>query len=725
MIPVLLCLAVLAQGDEELRALAAKVRSYPAKFQLIAAGRAAAPALLDQLGSSDRWIVFESESALRWIARRAGEAGEGRAMLDLLLPRLAADQPAAARRFAVELLGELASEEATKTLAGLLGDEAVGEIAWDSLARIPGPAATGAMLEAVRRSPTPCGIRALGQRRDARVGAALVELASGGGHRAAAIEAMGACGELSLHAALADLVRGAQGDERKAAFRSLLRVADAQGATAPAGRVLATACGLASDDAERLAVLEALLRARGADALPCVEELAKSEAPEVQAAAWRALAARAEEAPDPLALWRRVVAESGDAGALMRAASGMGRVGGAELGAAGGLGGGGGAEVVGALAPLLGHAEPSVREAAAGALLELPGAAATEALAGAIDGPGRALVLEALGRRRDPAAVPALAKRAESGDEAAYRALGAIGDPSAAEAVLQGVDFGHAGAKEACLEIARATAARDAARGRAIYHELLDRDPAARVVAALAPVADATSVAKVEPLAGAEASEEMKGAAMGLYGAVAGRAAGAGSRDEAVRVWRKALELGSVEAERGLRELGEPVEVTAREGRVSAWWVMGPFPARDRSAWETREFPEDGVDLAKEGAIGERVVRWRAVMAGEDGRVDLDPLMKPNDRAACYATCEVIVKKARQATLRSGSDDGLIVWVNGERVHAVLEPRSYAADQDRVVVQLREGTNRLLLKVLEIGGDWSFGVRLEDEAARPLKFKMR
>ena len=63
----LLLLALPLGAQEDLGQLAKNVRDYRTKFELIGRGRAAVPYLMAQVEHEDRWIAFESKSAVRWI----------------------------------------------------------------------------------------------------------------------------------------------------------------------------------------------------------------------------------------------------------------------------------------------------------------------------------------------------------------------------------------------------------------------------------------------------------------------------------------------------------------------------------------------------------------------------------------------------------------------------------------------------------------------------------
>jgi hypothetical protein len=68
-------------------------------------------------------------------------------------------------------------------------------------------------------------------------------------------------------------------------------------------------------------------------------------------------------------------------------------------------------------------------------------------------------------------------------------------------------------------------------------------------------------------------------------------------------------------------------------------------------------------------------------------------------------------------TLRVFSDDGVMIWLNGERIHANDAVRALDIGPDVVTGTLREGSNVLLLKISNVAHGWAFRVGIETGAA--------
>ena len=69
----------------------------------------------------------------------------------------------------------------------------------------------------------------------------------------------------------------------------------------------------------------------------------------------------------------------------------------------------------------------------------------------------------------------------------------------------------------------------------------------------------------------------------------------------------------------------------------------------------------------------------------------------------------------------AGSDDGVIVWLNGKQVHKKLVGRGYSSKADRVPIHLKKGRNKLLLKITQGGGGWAFGAHILDKDGDPIE----
>jgi hypothetical protein len=108
-------------------------------------------------------------------------------------------------------------------------------------------------------------------------------------------------------------------------------------------------------------------------------------------------------------------------------------------------------------------------------------------------------------------------------------------------------------------------------------------------------------------------------------------------------------------------------------------------------------------------------------LGGRKGVINISELVGSAQNAAAYLQARIWSSDQRRAIVELGSDDGVKVWLNGELVHANNALRGVTPGQDKVDVTLKRGTNELLLKVTNGGGDWGAIVRVADADGKPLR----
>lgn len=163
---------------------------------------------------------------------------------------------------------------------------------------------------------------------------------------------------------------------------------------------------------------------------------------------------------------------------------------------------------------------------------------------------------------------------------------------------------------------------------------------------------------------------------------------------------------------------------------ISDWLVCGPFPfERELQQFLTDYLVEHGGEAnirPKEGMAhdvkGLGKVIWKRYHA-PDGILDFVTLMAKQvgeERpkfwqfryGLAYAYTEITSERSQPALLLLGSEDWLAVWLNGELVHENFVYRHCVPDKDAVLVNLRKGVNRLLVKVARIAGGWGVSAKV-------------
>ncbi|QDU70495.1 glycoside hydrolase family 31 protein [Mucisphaera calidilacus] len=174
----------------------------------------------------------------------------------------------------------------------------------------------------------------------------------------------------------------------------------------------------------------------------------------------------------------------------------------------------------------------------------------------------------------------------------------------------------------------------------------------------------------------------------------------------------------SVEGPGGWNTSGEAVLV-----RSPQWIIAGPFPAESKSAaFAATHPPQWEPSASARFATPDGPVRWERVdpliIAATNG-LDFSALLGERHNTAAYAQAFVHSDRERLVELRLGSDDTLTVWVNGENVFAESFDRPALPDQNILPVQLREGVNRIVIKVAQGQGGWGLVARITATDGRP------
>ncbi|HUU30858.1 MAG TPA: hypothetical protein VMY69_02010 [Phycisphaerae bacterium] len=161
---------------------------------------------------------------------------------------------------------------------------------------------------------------------------------------------------------------------------------------------------------------------------------------------------------------------------------------------------------------------------------------------------------------------------------------------------------------------------------------------------------------------------------------------------------------------------------------VPRWMIIGPFDNKGDGTVDTPQPIEtEPIDLGKKYVgKGDAEVAWQPCIQDASAKLPAEHIVHYDqlyggENVAAYALVWVESPEEQDAVLALGSDDGVVVWLNGERVHANLVGRGYRSREDKVPVRLRKGRNQLLVKVMQGNGGWAFAAHLLDKSGRPLE----
>ncbi len=148
---------------------------------------------------------------------------------------------------------------------------------------------------------------------------------------------------------------------------------------------------------------------------------------------------------------------------------------------------------------------------------------------------------------------------------------------------------------------------------------------------------------------------------------------------------------------------------------IKEWLVLGPFFPENLETdflasvnGETSANPKPGDTMTT--AEGETLT-W-TVYRTEGNIIDLQHAIGKHEAAVCYAFCLLESDHGGDGEFLVGSDDGVVVFLNGQRVHTQRVSRAIAIDDDRFPVSLRLGKNRCLMKISNGLEDWALTTRV-------------
>lgn len=146
------------------------------------------------------------------------------------------------------------------------------------------------------------------------------------------------------------------------------------------------------------------------------------------------------------------------------------------------------------------------------------------------------------------------------------------------------------------------------------------------------------------------------------------------------------------------------LEASGQAAWPQGWWLIGPF---DNAGLTTEYPPEREIDLAARYPGKGEEAAWRQFEFA-DGQVHDLKRFASADQCTCYLYRRIDVPVAAKVRVSLGSDDGIMVWLNGQELLRSDAFRAAAADQEFLNLELRPGRNDLLLKITNQGGDWAF-----------------
>ena len=135
---------------------------------------------------------------------------------------------------------------------------------------------------------------------------------------------------------------------------------------------------------------------------------------------------------------------------------------------------------------------------------------------------------------------------------------------------------------------------------------------------------------------------------------------------------------------------------------LAKWHMIGPIAGGDPNNAFNKEFgPEKGID-PKATIDGKK---WQDRPDLADGKVHS---LGSAANSAWYLYRLIKAPQATQLPLSLGSDDGIKVWLNGKELLKNNASRGAAPDQEKITLELKEGNNQFLMKIVNHGSGGGF-----------------
>jgi hypothetical protein len=285
------------------------------------------------------------------------------------------------------------------------------------------------------------------------------------------------------------------------------------------------------------------------------------------------------------------------------------------------------------------------------------------------------------------------------------------------------------------------------------------------VAAALAGLAPGAAAAQTRKVAGAwwqvgltEVDTEDSTLPAARLADASGDAGARGDSTAAVRYWRQALRasrrvitelMTAIESRRdavpenqrylldnpyalhNLPAIGRAPSRDQPWRYVTRYAVTGPFPLEyggdekaPPAAGFVRAYPPETAGSGSDGfETVDGPAHWKEATTLVSGMLNFKTSFRTADNVVAYARATVIASRDMELTLGIGSNDGARVMVNGEQVYTWWGGRVARQNENQVKVKLRKGTNTILAKVANLGGEWQLYLAFSDPA-RELVFGM-
>jgi hypothetical protein len=149
----------------------------------------------------------------------------------------------------------------------------------------------------------------------------------------------------------------------------------------------------------------------------------------------------------------------------------------------------------------------------------------------------------------------------------------------------------------------------------------------------------------------------------------------------------------------------EGIDLIPVRNYIMEWNLIGPFANMRDSHNNLMGFdsvypPEEAVDLkGKYWGAGGQLLSWKHVKTPWNGFFSLRNILKSNELIVGYAVTYIFSVENTNCVLFVGSDESMKIFFNNQLVYQYTGIRQAEPDQAMMILHIKRGWNKLLLKV--------------------------
>ena len=163
------------------------------------------------------------------------------------------------------------------------------------------------------------------------------------------------------------------------------------------------------------------------------------------------------------------------------------------------------------------------------------------------------------------------------------------------------------------------------------------------------------------------------------------------------------------------------IELDPKRLFIPGWNILGPFPNQHKSdnnrlGLDSIYPPEqEGFDTNRIfSGVNGKPICWQYVQTSENGYFSFLGKVHPSEQVVTYAMTFIYANVPTPVSLFLGSDDGAKVFFNSKQIYRFSGVRVAEPDQAEILLNVKPGWNKLMIKIENNFGGYGFYARILD-----------